>query len=102
MLCDVVYKGHEYTLLIIVADYEKKPTLLGRNWLNHIRLEWGEIFSLTRSELESTKSQLDGLLVKHSELFKDSYEGMKGMEAHITMKDSASPYLLSHVGFHMH
>jgi len=39
MLCDIVYKGHEYTLPIIVADYEKKPTLLGRNWLNHIRLE---------------------------------------------------------------
>ena len=38
MLCDVVYKGHEYTLPIIVADYEKKPTLLGRNWLNRIRL----------------------------------------------------------------
>ena len=48
MLCDVVYKGHKYTLPIIVADYEKKPTLLGRNWLNHIRLEWGEVFSLTR------------------------------------------------------
>ena len=31
MLCNVVYKGHEYTLPIIVADYEKKPTLLGRN-----------------------------------------------------------------------
>jgi len=45
MLCDVMYKGHEYTLPIIVADSEKKPTLLGRNWLNHIRLEWGEIFS---------------------------------------------------------
>ena len=41
MQCNVVYKSYEYTLPIIVADYEKKPTLLGRNWLNHIRLEWG-------------------------------------------------------------
>ena len=62
MKCDVVYKGHEYTLPIIVPDYEKKPTLLGRIWLSHIRLEWGEVFSLTRSESESAKSQLDGLL----------------------------------------
>ena len=54
---------------IIVGDYENKPTLLGRNWLNHIRLEWGEVFSLTRSESESAKSQLDGLLAKHSESF---------------------------------
>ena len=94
MMCDVVYKGHEYTLPIIVADYEKKPTLLGRNWLSHIRLEWGEVFSLTRSESESAKSQLDGLLAKHSELFKDSYEGMKGLEAHITMKDGAKPIFI--------
>ena len=94
MLCDVVYKGHEYTLPIIVADYEKKPTLRGRNWLGHIRLEWGEVFSLTRSESESAKSQLDGLLAKHSELFKDSYEGMKGLKAHITMKDGAKPIFI--------
>ena len=26
ILCQVVYKCHEYTLPIIVADYEKKPT----------------------------------------------------------------------------
>ena len=64
MLCDVVYKGHEYILPIIVADYEKKPTLLERNWLNHIRLEWGEVFSFTRSESESAKSQLNSLLAK--------------------------------------
>ena len=68
--------------------------MLGRNWLNHIRLEWGEVFSLTRSESESAKSQLDGLLAKHSELFKDSYEGMKGLEAHITMKDGAKPIFI--------
>ena len=65
--------------------------MLGRNWLNHIRLEWGEVFSFTRSESESAKSQLNSLLAKHSELFKDSYEGMKGLEAHITMKDGAKP-----------
>ena len=62
MQCDILYKGHEYRLPIIVANYENKPTLLGRNWLNHIKLAWGEIFSLTRSGLEDGKSQLDDLL----------------------------------------
>jgi len=33
MQCNVLYKGHGYTLPIIVANYENKPTLLGRNWL---------------------------------------------------------------------
>ena len=96
MLCDVVYKGHEYALQIIVAHYEKNPPLLERNWLNHIRLEWGEVFRLTRSESESAKRQLNSLLAKHSELFKDchSYEGMKGLEAHNTMKDGAKPIFI--------
>ena len=79
---------------IIIADYENKPTLLGRNWLNHLRLERGEIFSLTRFEIERAKGQLDGLLAKHSELFKDSYECMKALEAHITMKDGAKPIFI--------
>ena len=30
----------------------------------------------------------------NSELFKDSYEGMKGLEAHITMKDGAKPIFI--------
>ena len=49
----------------------------------------GEIFSLTRSKSEGAKSKLHRLLAKHSDLFKDSYEGMKGLEVHITMKDGA-------------
>ena len=34
MQCDIVYKGQKYTLPIIVANDENKPTLLGRNWRN--------------------------------------------------------------------
>ena len=38
--CNVLYEGHEYTLPIIVANYDNKPTLLDRNWLNRIKLPW--------------------------------------------------------------
>ena len=41
--------------------------------------------------MEDAKSQLDDLLAKQSELFEDSYEGMKGLEAHVTMEDGARP-----------
>ena len=44
--------------------------------------------------MEDAKCQLhdfSDLLAKHSDLFEDSYEGMKGLEAHITMKDGAKP-----------
>ena len=35
--------------------------------------------------------KVDDLLAKHSALFKDSYEGMKGLEVHVTIKDGAKP-----------
>ncbi|XP_078353369.1 uncharacterized protein LOC144638095 [Oculina patagonica] len=94
MKCDVVYKGQKYTLPMVIANYENKPTLLGRNWLKHVKLEWGEIFSVTSCESTSAKRQIDDLLAKHSELFEESYEGMKGLEAHITMKDGAKPIFI--------
>jgi len=49
MQCNTLFKGHEYTLLIIVANYENKPTFLGTKRLNRIKFAWGEIFSLTTS-----------------------------------------------------
>ena len=29
--CDIVYKGKQYSLPILVANYAGKPTLLGKN-----------------------------------------------------------------------
>ena len=38
MLCKVVYSGQEYILPMIVAENEGKPTLLGRNWLEKLKV----------------------------------------------------------------
>ena len=91
MHCDIVYKGKQYCLPILVANYDAKPTLLGKNWLRHIKIEWGEIFCSSKGDVLSADSQLNDLLSKHSELFTESYEGMKGLEAHITMRNDARP-----------
>ena len=88
---NVVYKGKQYLLPIVVANYNAKPTLLGKNWLHQIKLAWGEIFSFSGGDPGSAKDQLNDLLCKHSELFTDSYEGMKGPEAHLTMESDAKP-----------
>ena len=77
--CDIVYKGKQYSLPILVANYDAKPTLLGKNWLRHIKLECSP-----QGDASSADSQLNDLLSKHSELFTENYEGMKGLEAHIT------------------
>ena len=91
MHCDIVYNGKQYCLPILVANYDAKPTLLGKNWLRHIKIEWGEIFCSSKGDALSADSQLNDLLSKHSELFTESYEGMKGLEAHITMRNDARP-----------
>jgi len=44
MQCSIVYKGKRYYLPILVGDYGEKLTLLRKNWLWLIMLEWGEIF----------------------------------------------------------
>lgn len=35
----IVFKGKQYYLPILVGDYDEKPTVLGKNWLWHIKLE---------------------------------------------------------------
>ena len=91
MQCDIVYKSKQYSLPILVANYDAKPTLLGKNWLRHIKFEWGEIFCIPKGDPRSADSQLNELLCKHSELFTESYKGMTGLEAHITMRGDAKP-----------
>ena len=87
----IIYNGKQYHLPILVADYDAKPSLLGKNWLQHFKLEWGEIFCIPKGDPVSSDSQLTDLLSKYSELVTESYEGMKGLDAHITMKSNAKP-----------
>jgi len=91
MHCDIVYRVKQYSLPILVANYDAKPTLLGKNWPGHIKLEWGEVFCIPKGDALDADSQLNDLLSKHSELFTESYEGEKGLEAHITMRGDARP-----------
>ena len=62
MQCDIVYKGKQYSLPMVVANYDARPTLLGRNWVCQIKMEWGEIFSISDGNLVSAQSQLNDIL----------------------------------------
>ena len=84
-------KDTHYSLPVVVVNYSAKPTLLSKNWLRHIKLAWGEILSVSNENPISAEGQLSNLLSKCHELFTDSYEGMKGLEAHITMKSNVKP-----------
>ena len=99
MSCNVVHKGKKVILPMIIANHVNKPTLLGRNWLQKVKLNWGEIFNVTKVNTQTytdhnEKSKLDELLAKHKSMFDDSYEGMKVFEAHITIRGDAKPVFL--------
>ena len=78
-------KGKQCSLPIVLTNYDTRPTLRGRNWLFQVKIEWGEIFSISNENLVSAKSQFNDLLSKHSELFEESCEGMKGLEAQFSI-----------------
>ena len=88
MQCKVVYSGQEYILPMIVAENEGKPTLLGRNWLEKLKVNWNEVFSLNGT---LRNEELDCIINKHADLFREGYDGMKGKEAHIRVREGASP-----------
>lgn len=69
----VTYRDQESNLPLIIVE-GKGPSLFGRNWLQHIQLDWGSIKKLKSPDLES-------LLHKFNDLFEEKLGTMKGMEA---------------------
>ena len=99
MLCKVVYSGQEYILPMIVAENEGKPTLLERNWLEKLKVNWNEVFSLNGT---SRNEELDCILNKHADLFREGYDGMKGIEVHIHVHEEQVQFTSSCALSRMH
>ena len=84
-------------LPLVVVDHPDNPTLLGRSWLQHLRLEWNQINAVhsdsdwTALCRKGVHLRLDLLLRKHSTLFHEGYECMTGYEAHIQVRPDARP-----------
>lgn len=60
------------------------PPLFGREWLRKIRIDWREIKMICEETLE-------GVLQRHSEVFKNKLGTLKGMEAAIILKPDHQP-----------
>ena len=64
------------------------PSLLGRDWLEVVNLDWREVNHLS-SGSHSTK--LQGMLEKYSDVFESKLGEFKGVDVQITVKPDASP-----------
>ena len=83
---DVCYADQEQTLpLLVVAG--NGPSLLGRDWLLKIRLDWQSLHNLPAAPPTHLQAVLDG----HSAVFTDELGRMKGVTAKIYVDPEAQP-----------
>jgi len=66
----------------------KGPTLLGRDWLQTIRLDWK---SLGVANIQEQPLSLESLLQKHEEVFHSSVGTMHQFQAKLVVKPEAKP-----------
>ena len=82
---EVVYKHQRARLPLLVAK-GKGPSLIGRVWLQTLRLDWKEINAIYKS-----KSDLDVLLEQYSDVFGSQLGELQGIEADIQVDCQAVP-----------
>ena len=73
------------TFLPLVVVKGDGASLFGRNWLEHIKLNWPVIHRV------SNNREVDDLLQKHQQLFCEELGTFKGMEAHIHVPPNTQP-----------
>ena len=81
----VACEGKEFTLPLLVVK-GKGPALLGRNWLEKVRLNWPMIKQLVPMNLE-----LETVVQSYSHLFNEGLGTLQGIKAKIHVDPSATP-----------
>ncbi|KAK3753660.1 hypothetical protein RRG08_067156 [Elysia crispata] len=92
----VGYRGQQRQLPLIVVK-GGGPNLLGRNWLEHIKLDWQDIFTIHgKSNPEQTKVELRSLIEDNSSAFgKNGF--LNDRTVKISVKDTNSKYCKARV-----
>ena len=79
---NVTYGEQKLTLYV---TKQEGPSLLGREWLTSIRLDWKMI------GLDKVQRRLHEMLNRYSEVFQDDLGTMKEIKAELKLKENASP-----------
>ena len=73
--------GQQHIELPLVVVEGSEPSLLCRNWLQKITLDWKSIKQVRTTP--SMSKSLDKLLEQHKDLFKEGLGTMRGIEARL-------------------
>ena len=86
LMVDVRYKEQKCHLPLVVIQGHG-PNLLGRDWLNKLRLDWRELHLLRSTPTTS----LDQVLKRHAAIFKDELGTITGVTAKIQVNPAVQP-----------
>ena len=87
MEAKVRYCGKSYSLQIHVVE-GCGPSLMGRDWLSVVGLDWGNIKVTTT---QSTQAKMEALLQKFQQVFPEGLGKMSSFEASLHLKPLATP-----------
>lgn len=94
----VKYGNQAADLQLMIVEGEG-PTLMGRDWLRHLCLDWAQLNNITPDH----RSELNKLLHSHSGLFSSDVGQIKGTTAHLYMKPGTKlRFYTMHYKYHMH
>ena len=75
-----VRSGNQTAQLPILVVAGNGPSLLGRNWLNQLRLDWKEIHHM------SARITLQDILAKHTAVFSSQFGKIVGVKVKLYVK----------------
>ena len=97
-MAQVRYGSEEHTLpLTVVAG--NGPTLLGRDWLSKLQLNWRTI-GLTA--LDHGRDKLQRILQQYDEVFRDELGTLKDSKATLKLREGVMPVFASPIQCPMH
>ena len=85
IVVEVIYKTQIKTLPLLVIAGEG-PSLLGRNWLTQLKLDWHELYQIHQQQ------DLLSILNSHSPVFQEDLGKAVGITATLHASDNAKPY----------
>ena len=86
---EVLVEGQEKKLPLVVVNGQG-PSLLGRNWLQMLKLNWGEIKRLDLNQV-NVQAKVQKIKDKYKHLFQGTLGKLKGVVVDLELKDEAKP-----------
>ena len=80
---NVTHKNQEAKLPLIIVDGDG-PSLLGRNWLAHLQIDWAKICSIQQGSIKS-------LLARYTEVFQEGLGKYKGPPVKLFVEPGSRP-----------